>query len=657
MSVDFAYQPRAGLATGGISGYRDGMITWFRKLTQTWFAKVLFLLLVLSFAIWGIEDTVRDFGRETAVVSMEGGDIEVPEAQMAARRELQRVQAQLGQGFEAEEPLRRAIAMQAVEQLIAERAQRAEATRLGLSTPDEAVQAYIFAIPNFQTAGQYDRLVLDQFLRQNDMTEAQFLRIVRDDLERIQLSGAVRAGAPAPDVLARALVRYEQERRIAQVVELPLLDAPEPEPPTEAALQRFHANNPERFSTPALREVTLAVLTADNLADQIEISDADLAAAYEQRRGQYETAERRDLQQALLPDQATAQRIAGMWRANPDFAAIEQAATAAGGAALSLGNVPRADLPLPELAEAAFGAAQGAVTDPVQSPFGWHVMRVAAVTPGRTSTLEEVRDRLRQDVALERAGDLAFERANRVEDAIAGGAPLEQAAREFGLTVATLSLDAEGRDAEGLPAVLPVPVAARAEALRAIFAADQGAAPRLQEFREAQGFMGIEIRAVNAPALRPFEQVEADVRLAWTNDAKRRAQEARAAGLLAAVRGGQTLEAAASAAGLTSTRMGPFGRQPEPGAPGLTVPRELLSVLFGIAVNEPTMAPTAAGFAVAQLLEVVSTDPAADQAALDNARRSAQQQMADDLNAAYVAALRNRAAPRISPTLLQQVVP
>ncbi|MDO9503291.1 peptidylprolyl isomerase [Falsiroseomonas sp.] len=633
------------------------MITWFRNFTRTWVAKVLFVLLVLSFAIWGIEDTVRGFGRETAVVSMEGGDIEVPEAQNAARRELQRVQAQLGTAFEADEPLRRAIAMQAVEQLIAERAQRAEAARLGIATPDTAVQAYVFAIPNFQTAGQFDRLALDQFLRQSNMSEAQFLQLVRDDLKRMQLSGAVRAGAPAPDMLARAMVRYEQERRVAQVVELPLLDAPEPEPPTDAALVRFHANNPERFSAPALRVATLAVLTGETLADQIEVSDADLAAAYEARRAQFETPERRDLQQVLLQTEDAARQISAAWRANPDFAAIEQAAQAAGGAAMALGNVPRADLPIEALAQAAFSAQPASVTDPVQSPFGWHVMRVAGITPGATAPLAAVADRLRQEIALERAGDLAFERANRVEDALAGGASLEAAAQEFGLTVARVTLDAEGRDAEGLPAVLPVPVAARAEALRAIFAAEQGRAPRLQEFRETEGFMGIELLEVRPPALRPLEQVEADVRLAWANDARRRAQEERAAALLAAIRGGQTLEAAAAAAGLNGVRVGPFSREPVAGPPGLTVPRELLPVLFNIPVNEPTMAPTAAGFAVAQLLEVVSADPAADAEALANARRTAQQQMADDLDAAYVAALRNRAAPRISPALLQQVVP
>lgn len=633
------------------------MITWFRNLAQTWAAKVLFLLLVLSFGIWGIEDTVRNLWRETAVVSMAGGDIEVPEAQTAARRELQRVTRQLGPTFEPEEPLRRAVAMQAVEGMIAERAQRHEARQLGLATPDAAVQEYVFSIPGFQTGGAFSRVMLDQFLRQNDMNEAMFLELVRDDLRRIQLIGGIRAGAPSPDMLAQAMVRYEREQRVAQVAEFPLLEAPEPEPPAEAALARFHANNPDRFSTPALREATVAVLSAETLADQVEVSDADLAAAYESRRAQFETAERRDLQQALLPDEAAARTVAAAWAANGDFAAIEQAAQAAGGGALALGNVVRADLPIEALADAAFAAPMGGVTPPVQSPFGWHVMRVAGITPGTTASLADVADRLRRELALERAGDLAFDRANRVEDAIAGGATLEEAAQRYGLALATVKLDAEGRDAEGLPAVLPVPAAARPEALRAIFAAEQGRAPRLQELRGADGFMAIELRGVTPPALKPLDSVLDDVRLAYVTDARRRHQEERAAALLGASRGGTALAEAATAQGAASERMGPFGRQPAPGTPGLTVPPELLPAIFNLRVGEATMVPTRNGFAVAQLLEIVSADPAADPVALANAKRAISAQSADDLEAAFNAALRARAAPRINQTLMQQVVP
>ncbi|MGG5809536.1 SurA N-terminal domain-containing protein [Falsiroseomonas sp. CW058] len=634
------------------------MITWFRRLAQTWVAKALFVLLILSFGIWGIEDVVRNIWRETAVVRMEGGNIELPEAQVAARRELQRLQRQLGPAFEPDEAIRNAIARQAVEGLIGERAQRHEAQRMGVATPDSAVRDYVLAIPSFQLGGQFSRAILDTFLRQNDMTEAQFLQIVRDDLERIQLVGAVRAGAPSPASLANAIFRFERERRVARLVELPLLEAPEPDPPSDAVLARFHANNPERFSTPELREAVVAILSAETLADQVEVEEAELRAAFESRRASFETPERRDLQQALLPTEEAARSLAAAWRGNADFAALQGAATAAGGAALALGNLTRADLPIEPLAGAAFALPVGGVTDPVQSPFGWHVVRVAAITAGTQARLEDVADRLRQDLALEKAADLAFERANRVEDAIAGGADLAEAARRYGMAVGTVKLDAQGNDETGAPVPFPVAQAARPELLRAIFAAEPGRAPRLQELRQADAFVAVDLRAVVPPALKPFESVEADVRLAYATDARRRFQEERAAALLAAVRGGQTLEAAAAAAGLPSDRVGPFGRQPEAeAAPGPALPRELLPVVFGLRVNEPTMVPTARGFAVAQLLEIVAADPAADAAAVENARRSVQAQAADDIEAQFLAALRRRAEPRISPAMMQQVAP
>ncbi|WP_237215432.1 SurA N-terminal domain-containing protein, partial [Falsiroseomonas oryziterrae] len=323
------------------------MITWFRNLAKSWVAKVLFVLLIISFAIWGIEDVVRNLFRETEVVRMEGAGIPVEEAQAAARRELQRVQRQLGPDFEASPQIRELIARQAMETLISERAQRLEAARLGVAAPDAQVADYVRSIPSFQIGGQFNRVFLDQFLRQSEMTEAMFLQVVRDDIQRMQLVGAVRAGAAAPDSLARAIFAFERERRVAQLVELPLLEAPEPEAPTEAQLTRFHANNPDRFSTPELREATLAVLSAETLADQVEVTEEELRAAFDARRGQFETPERRELEQALLPTEQAARDLAAAWGGNPDFAAATQAAQAAGGSALSLGSVTRDDLPVP----------------------------------------------------------------------------------------------------------------------------------------------------------------------------------------------------------------------------------------------------------------------------------------------------------------------
>ena len=627
------------------------MITFMRRLASTWVAKALFVLLVLSFAVWGIEDVVRNFGRETAVATVGGRPIEAEEAQVAARREMSRIARQLGNQFEPNEAIRRAVTAGALENLIGERAMVAEAERMGVVAPEEVVRDTIFAIPGLKGPdGRFSRELLAQVLRSNELSEAQFLSLIRGDLLRQQLLGGVRAGAAAPDAMTAPQLVWQTERRIADVVLLPFSAAPEPEAPTEAQLQRFLENNPQRFSTPEFRQVSIAVLSAETLANEIAVSEDDIKQAFEARHGQYDRPERRQIRQVVLADEARAREIAQLWQAGADWETVEAAATAAGGQAMALPMGDKASLPIPALADAAFTALPQSVTDPVQSPFGWHVIGIEAVEAAQIFTLDQLRDQLRRDVAKDRALDLAYERGNKVEDALAGGMTLAEAAPRFGLVLVNTTLDPGGRSPGHEAVALPLPADQRNAVLRAIFAQDQGAAPRLQEFGDA--FAAIEISAVTPPQLRPFAEVEQDLRRAVMAEARRRFTETRAAGLLAAQRGGKTLVEAAQEMGLISTRTAPFGRDP---AQGSLVPPELLPPLFEAKRGEATMAEIRGGFAVAAVAEILRLDPTTDPLGMGRVRVEIEQAVGDDLEQQFQAALRMRANVRINERVLEQV--
>ncbi len=628
------------------------MISAMRRLAGTWFAKALFILLILSFAIWGIEDMVRNIGRDTSVARVGGEAIEAQEAQEATTRELQRITRALQGNFTPNATIRRAVAEQAVESLVIDRVARQEARRMGITVPDDTVRAYVFRIPGFQGLdGRFSRDSFNQFLRNNDLTESGFLALLRSDLSRQQLSGAVRSGAAAPEALAARILAWQLERRTASLVELEFAAAPEPEAPTEAQLARFHENNAARFSTPEFRDVAIATLNAERMIASIEVSERDIEDAYAANRDQYGAPERREVFQALLPTEEAAREVARLWREEgTEFPAVEAAAREAGGSATPLGSVTRTEMPLPALANAAFALAAGAVSDPVQTPFGWHVLRVGTVQPGETQPLEAVRDRIRATLAAERAADEAFDRATRVEDTLAGGATVAEAARRHELGFAEARIDAEGRAPDGTEVPLPVPAAARAAALRAIFAAERGAAPRFQEGE--WGFMAVEVREVIPPALIPLDEVRQQVTEAFLADARRRYQEQRAAALLAALRAGRPMAEAAAEIGATPEVLGPFGREPGGGNP---MPRELLAPVFELPVNGATMVERPRSFAVAQLLSIQPAELGEAAEALGTLRRELAQTMAEDLEAQYQAALRARSDVRINPRIVQQI--
>ena len=634
------------------------MISAFRRLAGTWFAKGLFLLLVLSFAIWGIEDVIRNFGRDDAVARVGGQPIELTEAQNAARRETQRLQRQLGPRFEPNEGFRQAVARQAVENLIAARAQSQEARRMGVAASVDAVRAYTFAIPAFQGAdGRFSPLILQQFLRQNDLTEGDFTRLVVADLERQQLIGAVRAGARAPETLTSRLLAFAGERRVAEVAEFPLLSAPEPEAPTEAQLTRYHENNPAQFSSPEYREAVLALLTAETLMPRVQVSDAEIEAGLEATRERSGSPERRTVEQALVTTREAADAIRTAWTGGADLATIRTQAEAAGGSALEMGQVTRGEMPVENIAAAVFGVPEGGVTEPVQSPFGWHVMKVTAVQAAAERPIEELRAETREFLAREKAADMTFEEANRLEDAMAGGATVEEAAQRFGLTATRVTIDRQGNGQNGQRVELPGGPAARAAVIEAVFASPAGQGPRVAE--AAGGFVALDVPNAIPAALRPFATVEAEVRRAWTLEARRRSQEERAAALLAAAQGGngqpgKDFAEAAREAGVEAVRMGPSTRDPKAATPG-GIPAGLLPGIFAAGPGGVTMAQTADGYAVARLVEVLPADVAADTAGQARVKTEVEQAMQDDLEAQFAAALRSRASVTINQTMMDQV--
>lgn len=628
------------------------MLTWMRRLAGTWVAKALFIVLILSFAAWGIEDTLRNFGRDTAIARVGSESIDVDEAQDAARRELQRVQRQLQGRIEINAAIRRAIAGQAVEALVQDRVTRQEGTRMGVVATDDAVRDYIFQIPAFQGPdNRFSRLAFESFLRNNDLTEGRFLALLRADLTRQQLAGAVRAGAATPGVLADRLLGWTLEQRTATLVELPFSAAPEPEAPTQAQLERFHENNAARFSTPEYRDVAVATLNAARIMGEIQVTDRDIEDGYAANRARFETPEKREVFQVVMPDEEAAKAIAERWRSEPDWAAIEAAAQAAGGLASTLPASSRADLPLPELADAVFSLAPDTISAPVRSAFGWHVLKLGQVEAGHARTLDEVRDELRQEIAAERAADMAFERVSQVEDALAGGSTLAEAAQRFSLGYFDGKIDANGRTPEGTEANLPIAAAARTAALRDIFTTERGAAPRMKEGE--WGFMAVEVRDVQAPALRPLDTIREQVENAYVANARRRFQEERAAALLAATRSGKTLVEAATEAGVTAEELGPFGREAGGANP---MPRDLLAPVFELRGRDATMVERPQSFAVIQLLSVSTPDLSGQAEALTTLRSETAQAMAEDLEAQFQAALRARANVRINPRLLDQIV-
>src|SRR5215472_358910 len=253
------------------------MITAFRRYLETWVVRGFFLIMVLAFISWGVGDVVRLIGASTWAAKVGGQTIEGAQLQQAYQRDMAQITRTLPPGQE----------------------------------PTQAVRQAVFAIPAFRGPnGQFDRATFEAALRNNGLTEARFLEMLRGDLSQRQLLGAVAAGATAPETLLRPLFQGQSEKRSADMVEFPVASATEPPAPAEAELQRWYDNHPDSYSAPEYRRIKAIVLSPQTVAKDVTITDDDLKAAYQQHRADYVTPAKRSVQVVSITDEAKAKALA-----------------------------------------------------------------------------------------------------------------------------------------------------------------------------------------------------------------------------------------------------------------------------------------------------------------------------------------------------------
>ncbi|MFQ5938929.1 MAG: SurA N-terminal domain-containing protein, partial [Alphaproteobacteria bacterium] len=567
------------------------MLQSIRKQTKSWLFGILFGLLILSFAIWGIGDIFRGGGR--AIVVAEVGDVRISTVDFS--RDFQRQIRQFGGQIDSE--LARQLGF--VDQVLAQMVRRTlfdlGAARAGIAIGDDLVRAIIFASPAFHDeSGRFDRSLFEQFLFQAGLTEEAYVALLRRDLARGQLISAITAGGIAPDRLVDALYRHRREQRVADVVTVATDSVGGIDEPDEATLGAFHRDNADRFMAPEYRALTVVSLKPDDLAGEIRVSEERLTELYEVRLDEFDIPERREVVQILLADEDSARRAYDMLRQGRDLVAVAREIT--GQDPQQIGWLERGELAghSPELAEAVFALPQGAVNEPIRSPFGWHVVRVEAIEEARLQGLEEARASLEADEQRNLAIDALYELANALEDTLAGGATLTEAAAYLNLRPVHVSaVDARGQTPGGEPAQdLPE----MEELLAIAFETAAGEESRLTETGDG-GFFIVRVDSITPAMLRPLEAIRAEVLAAWRAAKRDEAAEARAEAIVQRVNAGTDLVQIAAEAGLEIRTTSPFDRT---GA-GDDMPPALLAELFDLRPGQAAMAAGPGGYVIGRL--------------------------------------------------------
>ena len=626
------------------------MITAMRRGATGWLAKILFVLLILSFGAWGIVDYLQP---DPDPVVIRVGDTEVRQSWVRTQfsTAVERLRQRLGSTVTQDLALDMGLDQQVIDGIIDQQVMSREAQSLGMATTDSMLRSAIAQDPNFQgVTGSFDRGRYEQTLFRSGVNEGQYLQDLSGRLLRDPLMGAIVAAPPPPKPIVDTQYSFFGETRKVTILSKLHADLPAPSDPGEVALRAFHEKADQAYNLPELRDITTVVLNPEQIAKGFAVPEQQLKDEYENRLSQFRRPEERTVSQIVFQDADAAAKAAARLKAGESWVTV---AGESGGVAAELGSVTKGAMIPNELAGPTFGLPEAGYTDPVQTAFGHHVLWVKAIDASETQPFEAVKEGLRQSIALDLAIDELIKRANLTEDTLAAGDSLEAAADAAQVPVQRFSgvsrtgQDATGNRPEGLPT--------SGQFLGVAFQTVEGETSILTESPDG-GYFVLRVDRVIDSAKRPFEQEGEQVLPDWIEAQRSGQAETAATKLAETLRAGTAPEEAASAAGFALANPEPLARSQTP-AP--TTP-DLVDALFKAKKGEVLVHNDADRVFVVRVDDLIAPSMAADDEAaqerLEQLRRILDRDRRQEIARAFQQAVRSEYSVDVDKAAIDRVL-
>ncbi len=540
------------------------MLQNIRKNLQGNIAKVIIAIIIVPFALFGIESLLGGGGVQY-VAEVNGQPISAQELQLQINQQKRRLLMTMGDNVDPSMLDDQLLAAPALEFIIQKTLLMQAADGYGLAVPDQALVDYIADMDVFKIDGRFDQVRFRQIVSDQGYTPAGFQQALRDDLVMTQLRSGVAGSTFATEREVAQLASINQERRDVRYMVLPLSRFKTEADISEEQIQDWYEQNSAQFMTEETVTLSYIELTPEDFIQPVE--ESALRELYELEGTVWRLPEQRRVSHILFvqgegEDAAAVQaRIAAAQArlaSGESFADVAAELSDDVGSAGMGGDLDFTDGSIfPEPMEAAIAALElEEVSEPVETDAGFHLIQLTELREGKVRDFEEVRGELEARLQSEQASRELVKKAESLRDLVFNAEDLAGPAAELGLEVEQ-SAPLTRNQSDGL--------FANARLIGAAFSSDvlnEGYNSEVIEI-DTEHFVVLRVANHKLPELKPLEQVREGIVVTLRDEAARAAIRSSARTLLAELRQGSSIEDVAQREGyewqveLASTRRNP----------------------------------------------------------------------------------------------------
>lgn len=494
-----------------------------KNLTQ-----IIMGVVTLPFLFFGTYQYFSGRGDSTTVADVGGNKIAQNDFDEALRGQEQRMRQALGGRFDSSMLDNPAVRFELLDQLIDQRLLENRARSEHFSVTDNELRRFIAGLAPFQVDGRFSATRYSEVLAGQGMSPLGFEQRVRGELVLNQLQQPIVAGSfAAKSTVSHYLALLDQTREVATatIAAAPLESAIKV---SDADVKAYYEKNRAAFETPELAKIEYLTLSQGALASQMSVTPEEIRQAYEAGKRQYTTQEERSASHILIavkPDASAADKAAAKQkaeeilakaRAHPDdFAALAKEYSQDPGSAQQggeLGSFARGSMVKP-FEDAVFGAKVGDIVGPVETNFGYHIIKVTGIKPGHVQSLDEVKGRIEAEIRKQKAAEKFATLAEQFQNVVYEQADsLAGAAKALGLEVKTSDLMTRAQ--------IQALAQGSEKFVKAVFSTDSIQAKRNTEAIEVapNTLMAGRVIEYKPAAPKPLAEVQDDIRKRLTHE-------------------------------------------------------------------------------------------------------------------------------------------
>lgn len=530
-----------------------------------------------------------------------------------------------------------------LERLINSVAIAAFGNKYGMTAGKRLVDSEIASIQAFQGAdGQFSEENFRRALQQQGLKEQQLRADFSRNLLAEQLLPVAGFATAVPQKLVVPYASLLLETREGKIAVIPSAVFVDTSKPADAALAAFYSKNSADYTIPERRTISYALFDKSRFNDRINPTEEQIQGYYNLNKAQYAASEMRNIEQVILPTKAAAEALAETVKGGMSLSA---AAQSVGLSAAEVGSTTKtqfASTSSQAVADAAFRASDGGISEPAQSALGWHVVKINGIDQNPGRTLEQARTEIIGVLTAEQIDEALAELTVQMEDAFADGSSLADVASAEELDIQTTpKLLANGQNPED-PEYRPIPEMQRI--LPIAFSMEEDSDPQVVEILPGQQYAILDVAEISPAAPPPLASIEQRVARDYILDEGSKKAKSVADEIAEKLAAGTPLAQAMSEAGvrlprpenIRSTRA-ELARQSQQGQ----VPPPL-SLMFSMAEGtaKTLRAPQNQGWFVVQLDNIIEGDAASREDLLNATKQQFQQVFGNEYTEQFINAMK-----------------